>query len=89
VGASAEPVDNDPGVVIPFPVKAQPSCFTCANARFPENSEGGIFTWCTIYDEVIHSEIYAAEDCYTYDYCEEGTQVVEVDFPQMSPEETT
>lgn len=79
MGASAQPLDDDSGVVLPFPTKAQPSCFTCVHARFPE-TDSGVFTWCTVYDEVIYSELYAAEDCFTYEFCPEGEQVVEVDF---------
>lgn len=53
------------------------SCFTCANARFYEFA-----TWCSIYEEVIDSEVYAAEDCFTYELCKEGDQPVLADDPR-------
>lgn len=66
------------GKVIELPVKPR-SCFTCENARFPEHPEVGTVTFCAIYREVIDSELYAAEDCFTYDHCAEGSQPVEAD----------
>ena len=36
-------------------------------------------TFCTIYDEVIVSELYEAEDCPTYEVCAEGDQPVDPD----------
>lgn len=52
---------------------AQRSCFTCAHAQWPEDD---METYCTVYRENIASEAYAAEDCFTYEYVPEGTQVV-------------
>jgi hypothetical protein len=60
--------------IIAFPVVQVRSCFTCVNARFPEDDVAGPVTVCTVYDEVIDSEVYAAEDCFTYEQCEEGSQ---------------
>lgn len=69
----AQPADEHPGaVVIQLPV-AQRSCFTCVHARFPERN-GGAVTFCTVYDEDVDSEAYAAEDCFTYERCNEGDQ---------------
>lgn len=59
--------------VISLPIEAR-SCFTCANARFPDSDIAGPVTYCTIYSEVIDSEAYAAEDCFTYERCAEGEQ---------------
>jgi len=47
----------------------------CVNARFPEY-QGGVVTFCTVYAELIDSETYAAEDCFTYERCTEGDQPV-------------
>jgi hypothetical protein len=57
-----------------IPIGPPRSCFTCSNARFPDSDIAGPVTWCTIYDEVIDSEAYAAEDCFTYERCDEGAQ---------------
>lgn len=62
--------------VIQLPVRTQ-SCFTCEYARFPETESSGVVTYCSVYREVIDSELYAAKDCVSYDRCDEGSQPVE------------
>lgn len=52
------------------------SCFTCMNSRSVDVDDSPV-TWCTIYEEIIDSELYAAEDCFTYERCNEGDQPVE------------
>lgn len=52
---------------------APPSCFTCVHAQWPGD---GLVTHCTVYNETIESESYAAKDCFTYEYVPEGSQVV-------------
>lgn len=64
--------DGPGGQLIQLPL-AQRSCFTCVNARFPDY-QGGVVTFCKVYAEVIVSETYAAEDCFTYERCDEGDQ---------------
>lgn len=59
--------------VVHLPLE-QRSCFTCMNARFPDSDIAGPVTYCLIYSEVIDSEAYAAEDCFTYERCAEGEQ---------------
>ncbi len=54
--------------VIQFPIKER-SCFTCVHWRGIEFT-----SWCEVYSQTIDSEAYDAEDCFTYEYCEEGTQ---------------
>jgi len=67
--------DGD-GLAEVIPIGPPRSCFTCSNARFPDTDAGPV-TWCTIYTEVVDSELYAAEDCFTYEHCNEGDQPVE------------
>lgn len=56
-----------------IPIGPPRSCFTCMNSRYPE-TPGGAVTWCRIYDEVVDSEAFAAQDCLTYERCEDGAQ---------------
>lgn len=66
--------------VIQLHPEAPRSCFTCSHARFPEMDIAGPVTYCTVYSEVVDSEAYAAEDCFTYDRCDEGDQPDDIDY---------
>lgn len=58
--------------VIQLPL-AQRSCFTCAHWR---GIELGAVSWCEVYAQTIDSEAYDAEECFTFEYVEEGTQPI-------------
>lgn len=72
--AGTQPVAPEPqerlATVIPFPIQDR-SCFTCVHWR---GIEQGAVSWCEVYNQTIDSEAYEAEDCATYENCEEGTQ---------------
>lgn len=53
------------GVVIPL--FGPRSCFECRYFDEVTHEDLGVQTYCPIYDEVIDSETYAAEDCPTYE----------------------
>lgn len=67
--------------VIPFPIKDR-SCFTCVHWR---GIEQGAVSWCEVYTQTIDSEAYA-EECFTYEHCEEGTQPLLDEDPRGSEE---
>lgn len=56
--------------VIQFPA-APRSCFTCSHWR---GIEQGAVSWCEVYSQTIDSEAYEAEECFTYEHVEEGSQ---------------
>lgn len=70
--AVADPGQGELAQVIPIgPAR---SCFTCHNARFPECDIAGPVTYCSIYNEVVDSEAWAALDCLSYVKCDDGDQ---------------
>lgn len=51
----------------------QRSCHTCVHWRLIDSDAA---SWCEVYEQTIDSEVYEAEDCFTYERCEEGSQPV-------------
>lgn len=50
-----------------FPKISSRTCFSCV--FFDEHdTDDGLVSYCTAYDETIDSEVYSAEDCSTYEW---------------------
>lgn len=59
--------DRTAEVVPLYPAR---SCFECAHFTErddPDDPASGVYSYCTVYQEVIDSEAYSAEDCPAYE----------------------
>lgn len=68
MGSSSEPVLPDNVRSLPL---LERSCHTCIHWRLIESDAS---SWCEVYEQTIDSEVYEAEECFTYEQCPEGSQ---------------
>lgn len=72
MGAAAQRAVERDAVIIPFPKPK--TCWTCFHWRSLDTDIAGPVSFCALFTEVIDSEVWSAQDCLAYDYCDENTQ---------------